>query len=1578
MGVVLPGWADEILDLIGVSWPNVDEDDYRGMADAMREFADDIDGGANEAHTAIQGLVGSAGGSVAVEALNAHWTKINGTHLKNLGECGRLAATALDGVAVLIEGAKIGAIVQLGILAAEVIAAQAAAPFTFGLSELGALAGTQATRLAVRRIFKEVCQQVAEQVISIALTPVEEALGAMVGDLVVQLGANALGVQDGVDLGHAAQAGKDGFKQGVQGAKDSAKSAGGNPMQLLSAGGGGAGGGGGGRGGGGASGGFSFDPDEHDRVVTGLQSAGGTFRNKAGGKIGRARSHHGRTRGKDAIADAANAMLDKVIDGIEDGVKKTAKHLDDNMTRGIKQMAKNHHDNDRSLSDHFKSLGKDGKGDPKGPNSGSGTSSNSGGGRGSGGRSKGGGRGRKQVENPREAGRPQDSVCQGGEPVDMATGRMFIDQMDVSLPGSLPMLFRRSFESGYQAGRWMGPRWVCTFDERLEIDDDGVVYLSADRTTQAYPHPVPGEPTQASAGARLDLDIDEPTGDYTLTDVGSGLVREFTRRPDGETALLTGVRDRAGHRVDFAYDAHGTPLSMTHSGGYRLLVTTEAGRITALHLAAAGENGDDVLLTRYGYTDGHLTEVYNTSGRPLLFANDAQGRILSWTDRNGTRYLYTYDALDRVVEEGGADGSLRFRFEYGDPDPVTGLRTHCETNVLGHTTRYQINEHAQVVAETDPLGNTTLFERDEYDCLLSQTDPLGRTTRFTYDDTGGLVAVTRPDGERSTAAYFGDSSLPTLITRPGGLTWRQTFDEAGRRTSVTDPTGATTRYGYDESGHLAAVTDALGNSTRIRCDPAGLPLEVTDRAGATSHYERDAFGRVTTITDQLGGVTRLTWSAEGRLTSYTAPDGSTETWAYDDEGNLLAHTDRLGQVTTFAYTPFETLAARTNPDGTRLTFTYDADMQLVGVTNSLGQTWEYVYDAAGRLISETDFHGRTVAYRLDATGQVVSRTNPLGQRIEYTYDVLGQLVAKDADGAVTSYAYDLAGHLVQATSPDVDLLRTVDALGNLVTETTNGRTLTHTHDILGRRTRRTTPGGHTSTWTYDQADRRTSLTTDAGRLDFAYDAAGHETERTLGDRLTLANAWDTEHRLTGQILRSGQSVLQRRDYTYRADGILTGIDDQLNGPRTFDVDTAGRVTAIHAATWTENYAYDPAGNLTEAHWPADGAAKAAVGTRTYDGTQLTTAGRVRYEYDAAGRTVLRQVTRLSKKPASWHYTWDAEDRLTHVTTPDGTRWRYVYDPFGRRTSKERLAADGITVEERTDFTWDGATLAEQTTYAPSLPGPYTMSWDHRGLHPLAQTETITRTATADAPQDEIDSRFFAIVTDLVGTPTELVDTATDTIAWRAVPTLWGNTTWATGNTTYTPLRFPGQYFDPETGLHYNLNRYYDPRTARYTTPDPLGLSPAPNPDAYVHNPHTWCDPLGLMPDDSPDLKKELMGLGKKRIQHVADGLGEDDWVPKAYSVGRDRTTGKVYYGESGPETGHDKAVTDAMPKESQRTDGRPPGVCGEPRMFTNAIKDGADPKNIDLVTVNDRGKKFKMCENCSTWVPGFGGEVLTG
>jgi RHS repeat-associated protein len=172
-----------------------------------------------------------------------------------------------------------------------------------------------------------------------------------------------------------------------------------------------------------------------------------------------------------------------------------------------------------------------------------------------------------------------------------------------------------------------------------------------------------------------------------------------------------------------------------------------------------------------------------------------------------------------------------------------------------------------------------------------------------------------------------------------------------------------------------------------------------------------------------------------------------------------------------------------------------------------------------------------------------------------------------------------------------------------------------------------------------------------------------------------------------------------------------------------------------------------------------------------------------------------------------------------------------------------MAEDGETVVEQTEFTWDGTTLCEQTTVSAQLPNLVTLTWDHQGLQPVAQTE---RVRSVDAPQREIDSRFFAIVTDLIGTPTELLDESGE-IAWRTRNTLWGITAWEANSSTYTPLRFPGQYYDPETGFHFNYFRHYDAETGHYASLDPLGLDPAPNPVAYVHNPLTWTDHLGLAP-----------------------------------------------------------------------------------------------------------------------------------
>jgi RHS repeat-associated protein len=1049
---------------------------------------------------------------------------------------------------------------------------------------------------------------------------------------------------------------------------------------------------------------------------------------------------------------------------------------------------------------------------------------------------------RNTVENSADdvSRRPNEKVCEK-DPVDVATGRMVLPQTDVSLPGRLPLVLRRQFESSYRLGGWFGPTWSSTLDQRLEIDAEGVVLVGEDGLVLAYPHPAPGVPTLPAHGPRWPLDRTDDG--YTLTDPESGQVRHFTDRT-ADLAVLEQIDDRNGNWIAFGYDADGTPLSITHSGGYRLLLSTAEGRITALRLAGAAPDGTDQELLRYGYTDGHLTEVVNSSNRPTRFGYDDLGRITSWTDTNDSHFTYVYDDRDRCTEQSGAAGHLRSTFTYGPPDLATGESTTSITDSLGHTTRYLINRHCQVIAETNPLGAVTRYQRDRYNRLLSRTDPLGHTTTFRYDAAGNVRAVTQPDGREARAEYD-ERGLPVKLVDVDGKVVQQTFDERGNRTSVTDEAGRTSRFDYADGGCLVAVTDPLGHTTTFVCDRAGLPLSVTDSQGAVTRYERDVFGRPVTVTDPTGATVRLEWTVEGRLSRRTAPDGTTESWTYDGEGNCTSHTNSKGDVTRFEYTHFDLLAARTGPDGVRYEFAHDTELRLTKVSNPLGLTWNYEYDAAGRLVAETDFDGRTLTYAHDAVGRLTSRTNALGQTVTLERNELGQIRRKDANGRVTVYNYDFTGQLAEASGPDgitLSVLR--DRYGRVLEETVDGRRMTFTYDEHGRRSGRTTPSGAKTTWSYDSSGRRSGLVACGRTVDFAYDELGRELTRRIGDTLTLEQAFDARGRLIDQTLTGADGrTVQQRTYTYRADDHLVGVDDHLSGFRRFELDTVGRVTAVHAADWSETYAYDEVGNQTQASWPAHHPGQEAVGARSYTGTRLTSAGRVRYEYDALGRTVLRQKTRLSHKPDTWRYEWDAEDRLTQVTKPDGTRWRYTYDPLGRRAAKLRLAEDGETVVERVEFTWDGTTLCEQTTRSADLPNPVTLTWEHQGLRPVAQTERIT---AADAPQEEIDSRFFTILTDLVGTPSELV--AEDgKIAWRSRSTLWGTTAWATDGWSYTPLRFPGQYYDPETGLHYNYFRHYDPETARYLTPDPLGLTPAPNPNTYVHNPHTWCDPYGLTP-----------------------------------------------------------------------------------------------------------------------------------
>ena len=116
---------------------------------------------------------------------------------------------------------------------------------------------------------------------------------------------------------------------------------------------------------------------------------------------------------------------------------------------------------------------------------------------------------------PDSNAKPCSKVKCAGDPVDIATGRMLLSQTDIALPGSLPLVFERVFDSTYRAGRWFGTGWSSTVDQRLEIDAEGVVFSCNEGSLLAYPHPAPGVPVMPTHGRRWPLDrVDDG---YTIT-----------------------------------------------------------------------------------------------------------------------------------------------------------------------------------------------------------------------------------------------------------------------------------------------------------------------------------------------------------------------------------------------------------------------------------------------------------------------------------------------------------------------------------------------------------------------------------------------------------------------------------------------------------------------------------------------------------------------------------------------------------------------------------------------------------------------------------------------------------------------------------------------------------------------------------------------------------------------------------------------------------------------------------------------------------------------------------------------------
>ena len=466
---------------------------------------------------------------------------------------------------------------------------------------------------------------------------------------------------------------------------------------------------------------------------------------------------------------------------------------------------------------------------------------------------------------------------------------------------------------------------------------------------------------------------------------------------------------------------------------------------------------------------------------------------------------------------------------------------------------------------------------------------------------------------------------------------------------------------------------------------------------------------------------------------------------------------------------------------------------------------------------------------MDASGLLTKRQNGNGETTEVERDAAGRALRKRfSDGGLTEWQYDAAGEVAHAVCDGVSLQFDRDEFGRVARETQGARSVESRYDERGLRTERVTSSGNALRWRYDANGRVERLQLPGEEmLAFVRDAVGRETERRLGGGLVIKQEFDALDRIVSQwagLEAAGSrslSAVAERQYRYDEGGRPAEIRDGRWGATKYSYDPDGRIAGAEKERGaSEAFTYDLVGNIASALAEANEPAVAPrfssnLRMRFYgkDG-RLERIGDTRYEYDRDGRVVEKR-----EGGQRWQYEWNVEGKLIALRTPEGERWTYAYDAYGRRVSKQGPGG-------KTEYLWDGATVAEEISG-----GTRTATWvfEPGTFRPVAKQE---------------NGKTYACVTDQIGTPRELVSGSGE-VGWSARFRVWGEVEGRAEAKTECPLRFQGQWFDEESGLAYNWNRYYDSRSGGYLASDPIGLEGGTRSSGYVHNPLSWVDPFGL-------------------------------------------------------------------------------------------------------------------------------------
>ena len=766
----------------------------------------------------------------------------------------------------------------------------------------------------------------------------------------------------------------------------------------------------------------------------------------------------------------------------------------------------------------------------------------------------------------------------------------------------------------------------------------------------------------------------------------------------------------------------------------------------------------------------------------------------------------------------------------------------------------------------------TMVAYDKDGHVVRERDANGVITDSTYHARGWLLTRT------VRANADGTPSANDAVTQIG-------YTPYGAVASVKDPDGVQVTYTYDAAHRLTDITDALGNRIHYTLDAAGNKTK--EETFDTSGTLRRSLGRTYNTLGQLTGIkdglNRTVFDASfsdsydgnGNLVRSADALGIQRKQGYDALNRLITTIDNYNGTDTatqntqsvFAYDTRDQLQGVSDPDGLNTTYDYDGLGNATGVHSPDTGTSTFVYDAAGNRIQATDARGVVSHSTYDALNRLTATTYPHSDaNVSYRYDEPDSVT-----GCVGSYPI---GRLTSIVETAVTTVYCYDARGNVVKKTqtqgTNVDTVSYTYTLADRLASTRTPDGTAIQYARDGAGRINAVTvlppgtTGAGAgnvvTNVSYLPFGPIASYTLGNGQTITRTYDANYAVT-DVVSPALNLHFARD----AMGNITALGNTPGANpaiETYSYDPLYRLTGLKDAQGQaiEVYTYNKTGDRLSK--TGNGL---ATGTYGYQGGThwLTSIGNSARTYDANGNT-----TGNANGGDTFGYGYNDRNRMTVVQRNGQTVGSYTYNMLGQRISKVAAADQRFAYDEGSQLLGEYGAASRSYVWLDTLP--------------VAIVETSGAV-----------SALNYVHTDALGTPRAVTDSAGSTVwQWDYQTNSFGEKSPSTVSMTLN-LRFPGQYYDAESGWHDNINRSYDSSVGRYGQPDPIGQSAGPTLFGYVGgNPLTYTDSLGLARHDPNsffcrNLAKKIQDLKNGLDKRWRELIADDEALPEYIGPGED-------------------------------------------------------------------------------------------